>query len=170
MSSEHAGAQVRIETEAGDMVAEFFPDKAPRHVDNFIKLVREGFYDGTRFHRTIPGFMIQGGCPNTKDGAGGSPGTGNPGHTVDAEFNDVQHVRGIFSMARSQDVNSAGSQFFICHGTASFLDGQYTAFGRLLEGEETLDSIVAAPCKSGGEGSSPVEPVKIVKMTVIDPE
>ena len=84
MSSEHAGAQVRIETEAGDMVAEFFLDKAPRHVDNFIKLAREGFYDGTRFHRVIPGFMIQGGCPNTKDGASGSPGTGGPTNSAAA--------------------------------------------------------------------------------------
>jgi peptidyl-prolyl cis-trans isomerase B (cyclophilin B) len=170
MSSEHAGAQVRIQTEVGDMVAEFFPDKAPRHVENFIKLAREGFYDGTRFHRVIPGFMIQGGCPNTKDGANGSPGTGDPGYKIDAEFNDVKHVRGVFSMARSQDPNSAGSQFFICHDAASSLDGKYTAFGRLLEGEDTLDAIVGAPCKPGGEGSSPVEPVMVVKMTVVDPE
>ena len=170
MSSEYVDVRVRIQTESGDMVAEFFPDKAPRHVENFIKLAREGFYDGTRFHRIIPGFMIQGGCPNTKEGAKGSPGTGGPGHSVDAEFNDVQHVRGIVSMARSQDPNSAGSQFLLCHGVASFLDGQYTAFGRLVEGEDILDAIVAAPYKPGGEGSSPVDPVLVVKMTVIDPE
>ena len=161
---------VTIETDAGEMTAEFFPEKAPGHVDNFLKLAGEGFYDGTHFHRVIPGFMIQGGCPNSKQGASGSPGTGGPGYQINAEFNDVPHQRGVLSMARSQDPNSAGSQFFICHGEASFLNGQYTAFGRLLSGEETLDAIANAPTQAGGEGSSPVEPVTVLKVIVVQPD
>lgn len=163
-----ANVTVKIETEAGDMTAEFFTDKAPGHVENFVKLAREGFYDGTRFHRIIPGFMIQGGCPNTKDGGSGPAGTGGPGYQIDAEFNDVHHERGVLSMARSQDPNSAGSQFFVCHGEAGFLDNQYTAFGRLTEGLEVLDAIVGGACTPGGEGSSPVEPVQVVRMTVVE--
>jgi peptidyl-prolyl cis-trans isomerase B (cyclophilin B) len=111
------------------------------------------------FHRVIPNFMIQGGCP---DGTG----MGGPGYNIDAEFNDTPHVRGVLSMARSSDPNSAGSQFFVCHGEAAFLDNQYTAFGRMLTGDDALDTIAAGVCKSGGEGSSPVEPVKITKITV----
>jgi peptidyl-prolyl cis-trans isomerase B (cyclophilin B) len=163
-----ANVTVKIETEAGDMTAEFFTDLAPGHVENFVKLAREGFYDGTRFHRVIPGFMIQGGCPNTKDGGSGPPGTGGPGYQIDAEFNDVHHERGVLSMARSQDPNSAGSQFFVCHGEAGFLDNQYTAFGRLTEGFEALDAIAGGACTPGGEGSSPVEPVQVVRMTVVE--
>jgi peptidyl-prolyl cis-trans isomerase B (cyclophilin B) len=159
---------VKIETEAGDMTAEFFTDLAPGHVENFVKLAREGFYDGTRFHRVIPGFMIQGGCPNTKDGESGHPGTGDAGYKIDAEFNDVHHERGVLSMARSQDPNSAGSQFFVCHGEAGFLDNQYTAFGRLTGGFEALDAIASGACTPGGEGSSPVEPVQVVRMTVVE--
>ena len=135
--TENSSTQVTLKTSAGDMTVEFFDDKAPGHVANFIKLASEGFYDGTVFHRTIPGFMIQGGCP---DGTG----MGGPGWSVDAEFNDTPHTRGILSMARSQDPNSAGSQFFICHGDAAFLDGQYTAFGRLVYGDEALDAIANA--------------------------
>ena len=163
-----ANVTVKIETEAGDMTAEFFTDKAPGHVENFVKLAREGFYDGTRFHRIIPGFMIQGGCPNTKDGGSGPAGTGGPGYQIDAEFNDVHHERGVLSMARSQDPNSAGSQFFVCHGEAGFLYNQYTAFGRLTECLEVLDAIVGGACTPGGEGSSPVEPVQVVRMTVVE--
>jgi peptidyl-prolyl cis-trans isomerase B (cyclophilin B) len=148
-----------LHTEAGDIRLEFFPDKAPGHVDNFIALAEKGFYDGTIFHRVIPNFMIQGGCP---DGTG----MGGPGHNIDAEFNDVHHARGILSMARAADPNSAGSQFFICHGEARFLDGQYTAFGKMIEGGEALDAIATAPTRPGGEGSKPVEPVKITKITV----
>ena len=162
--------RARLETSAGNLTIEFFPDKAPGHVDNFLKLAREGFYDGTHFHRVIPGFMIQGGCPNTKVGAGGAPGTGGPGYQIDAEFNDVHHERGILSMARAQDPNSAGSQFFVCHGEAGFLDGQYTAFGKLVDGFEALDEIAGAACKPGGEGSSPVEPVQIEKAVVLEGE
>ncbi|MEC7231393.1 MAG: peptidylprolyl isomerase, partial [Planctomycetota bacterium] len=120
--------RVRLETTAGDMLVELMPDVAPKHVENFVKLSSDGFYDGTRFHRVIPGFMIQGGCPKTKADEGGW-GTGGPGWTVDAEFNQVHHERGILSMARSSDPNSAGSQFFVVHGEAGFLDGQYTVFG-----------------------------------------
>lgn len=148
-----------LHTEAGDIELEFFPDKAPGHVDNFIALSEKGFYDGTIFHRVIPGFMIQGGCP---DGTG----MGGPGHNVNAEFNDVHHARGILSMARAADPNSAGSQFFLCHGDAGFLDGQYTAFGKMANGDEALDTIANGATKPGGEGSSPVEPVKITKVTV----
>jgi len=148
-----------LHTEAGDIKLEFFNDKAPRHVENFISLAEKGFYNGTIFHRVIPNFMIQGGCP---DGTG----MGNPGYQVDQEFNDTKHVRGTLSMARAADPNSAGSQFFICHGEANFLDNQYTAFGRLVEGDDALDAIATAPTRPGGEGSSPVEPVKITKVTV----
>lgn len=155
--------QVVLKTSAGDMTVEFFADKAPNHVANFIKLAESGFYNGTVFHRTIPGFMIQGGCP---DGTG----MGGPGWKVDAEFNDTPHTRGVLSMARSQDVNSAGSQFFVCHGDAGFLDNQYTAFGRLVSGEDALDAIANAPTQPGGEGSAPVSPVKIESAEVISVE
>ena len=150
-----------IETSEGTMSFEFFPDKAPGHVDNFCKLAEEGFYDGTVFHRVISGFMIQGGCPN-------GDGRGGPGYAIDAEFNDTHHERGILSMARSADPNSAGSQFFVCHGDAGFLDRQYTAFGRLVDGEDTLDRIASADVRSGpgGEKSSPVEPVKVSKVSI----
>ncbi|MDP6837368.1 MAG: peptidylprolyl isomerase [Planctomycetota bacterium] len=167
MTDSYQGVTATIETNSGTITLEFFPDKAPKHVANFVALAEQGFYNGTRFHRTIPGFMIQGGCPNTKDlGQANRWGTGGPGHSVDAEFNDTPHVRGIFSMARSNDPNSAGSQFFLCHGEASFLDGQYTAFGRMLSGDEALDAIANAPTKPGGEGSTPVEPVEVTSVTI----
>ena len=157
MTNEHTTAVV--ETTEGTMTFEFLPEKAPGHVDNFVKLAEKGFYDGTVFHRVIAGFMIQGGCPR-------GDGTGGPGYTIDAEFNDVPHVRGVLSMARSQDPNSAGSQFFVCHGDAGFLDRQYTAFGRLVDGDDTLEKIATAPVKPGGENSSPVSPVKVTKVTI----
>ena len=136
---------VVLETYDGDIVIEFFPTDAPNHVDNFLKLTKDGFYDNTYFHRIIPGFMIQGGDPKTAQ-AGVSMsqwGTGDPGYTIDAEFNDISHERGIVSMARSNDPNSAGSQFFIVHKDSPFLDGQYTVFGRIITQEsfETLDKI-----------------------------
>ena len=160
--------RVLIETEAGNMTVEFFHDKAPGHAKNFLDLAGKGFYDGTRFLCVISGFMIQGGDPNTKDDGKGPWGTGGPGYQIDAEFNDVHHERGILSMARSQDPNSAGSQFFVVHGDAAFLDNQYTAFGRVVEGLDVLDSIAEAPVKpgAGGERSTPVEPVKVTRMTV----
>ena len=136
--TENSNTQVTLKTSAGDMTVEFFSDKAPGHVANFIKLASEGFYDGTVFHRTIPGFMIQGGCP---DGTG----MGGPGWSVDAEFNDTHHARGILSMARSQDPNSAGSQFFICltRDKCQHLDGQYTGFGQVVEGMDIVEKLGA---------------------------
>jgi peptidyl-prolyl cis-trans isomerase B (cyclophilin B) len=158
-----AGVTVELQTTAGPMTVEFFPDKAPGHVENFVKLSEKGFYDGTVFHRVISGFMVQGGDPT-------GTGTGGPGYQIKAEFNDTVHVKGVLSMARSQDPNSAGSQFFICHGEARFLDRQYTAFGRLKAGMDTLDKIANAPVVSHrGESSKPVNPVKITKATVHRP-
>jgi peptidyl-prolyl cis-trans isomerase B (cyclophilin B) len=131
-----------IKTTEGDMVIEFWTDAAPKTIANFKKLAKSGFYDGTCFHRVIKGFMIQGGDPKTKDPAMENEwGTGDPGYKIDAEFNDHSHVRGVISMARSADPNSAGSQFFICHGNPTFLDHQYTAFGKLIKGDDVLEKI-----------------------------
>ena len=116
-------------TPLGDIVLRFFSDVAPRHVDNFLKLSKEGFYNGTTFHRVIPGFMIQGGDPNSKNPDRSMHGMGGPGYKVKAEFNSTPHKRGIVSMARANDPDSAGSQFFICVADANFLDWQYTVFG-----------------------------------------
>jgi peptidyl-prolyl cis-trans isomerase B (cyclophilin B) len=132
-----------IETKFGNIEIKFFPDVAPKHVKNFIELARKGFYNGTTFHRVIPGFMIQGGDPNTKDEDRTSHGLGGPGYTLKAEFNNKPHKRGTLSMARAADPNSAGSQFFICVADASFLDGQYTVFGEVVSGMETVDKIVS---------------------------
>jgi len=135
-----------IKTTEGDMVVEFWSDVAPKTVENFKTLARKGFYDGTCFHRVIKGFMIQGGDPQTKDEAKESVwGTGGPGYSVKAEFNNRSHERGVLSMARSNDPDSAGSQFFICHGNANFLDGKYTAFGKLIKGDDVLEKIATAP-------------------------
>lgn len=135
-----------IKTTEGTMVIEFWPEVAPKTVENFIALSKKGFYDGTAFHRVIKGFMIQGGDPLTKDDKQQAQwGTGGPGYSVKAEFNDKSHVRGVISMARSQDPNSAGSQFFICHGDPKFLDHQYTAFGKLIKGDDVLEKIATTP-------------------------
>ena len=139
---------VILHTASGEIVIEFFPDDAPNHVENFLKLTESGFYDRTIFHRVIKDFMIQGGDPKTKPGgytATSEWGTGNPGYTIDAEFNHIKHSRGIVSMARGPDPNSAGSQFFIVHKDSNFLDGEYTVFGRLATQEsfETLDKIAS---------------------------
>jgi peptidyl-prolyl cis-trans isomerase B (cyclophilin B) len=136
-----------IETSLGEIEVEFFPEKAPGHVKNYLDLAKKGFYDGTTFHRVIPGFMIQGGCPNTKDpkASKSNHGTGGPGYTVKAEFNDTPHKRGIVSMARAQSPDSAGCQFFICVADSGFLDQQYTAFGRVVKGMEVADKIVGSP-------------------------
>jgi peptidyl-prolyl cis-trans isomerase B (cyclophilin B) len=135
-----------IKTTEGEMVLEFWPDVAPGHVENFKKLAKEGFYDGTAFHRVIKGFMIQGGDPLTKDpSAEARWGTGDPGYKIKAEFNDRPHVRGVLSAARSNDPNSAGSQFFICHGDPRFLDRQYTAYGKLIKGDDVLEKIATTP-------------------------
>jgi peptidyl-prolyl cis-trans isomerase B (cyclophilin B) len=140
-------ASAVIETKFGEIEIEFLDDKAPGHVKNFVDLAKKGVYDGTTFHRVIPGFMIQGGDPKTKDAATprGMHGTGGPGYTIKAEFNDTSHKRGIVSMARANDPNSAGSQFFICVSDATFLDRQYSAFGRVVRGMEVADKIVNAP-------------------------
>jgi peptidyl-prolyl cis-trans isomerase B (cyclophilin B) len=153
-----------IETRHGTIVFKFFPTVAPRHVENFIKLAKEGFYDGTTFHRVIPGFMIQGGCPLTKSDPENrlAHGTGGPDYTLDAEFNDLQHKRGIVSMARAQDPNSAGSQFFICVADADFLNGQYTVFGKVIEGMEVADKIVS---EKRDERDNPLERVEM-KVTI----
>ena len=151
-----------INTTEGEMVLEFWPDVAPGHVENFKKLARQGFYDGTCFHRVIKGFMIQGGDPLTKDDAKQSQwGTGGPGYQIKAEFNAKPHVRGVLSMARSTNPDSAGSQFFICHGNAGFLDRQYTAFGKLIKGDDVLEKIATAPTHPGDR------PVKKVSLTSV---
>ncbi len=134
-----------IETKFGKIEMEFFADKAPGHVKNFKDLAKKGFYDGTIFHRVIPGFMIQGGDPNTKSDDRATHGMGGPGYSIQAEFNDTPHKRGVLSMARSQNPNSAGSQFFIVVKKSSFLDGKYTAFGKVLSGMAVADQIVNAP-------------------------
>jgi len=131
-----------IQTNLGTIVFKLIPDLAPETVRNFVKLARDGFYDGTLFHRVIPGFMIQGGDPNTKTGNKSSWGKGGPGHTIKAEFSSRSHHRGIVSMARSQDPNSAGSQFFIVTADSTFLDRQYTVFGEVTEGMDIADKIV----------------------------
>ena len=154
-----------IKTSEGEMVAEFWPDVAPKTVENFKKLAKSGFYDGTAFHRVIKGFMIQGGDPLTKDESKQSRwGTGDPGYKLAAEFNKKSHERGVFSMARSQDPNSAGSQFFICHGAPKFLDGQYTAFGKLIKGDDVLEKIATTKTLPGDrpEKRMNVESIKIV--------
>lgn len=155
-----------VSTTKGDLTLEFWPDVAPGHVANFKKLAEKGFYDGTAFHRIIKGFMIQGGCPNSKKGASGMPGTGGPGYQIKAEFNTKSHVRGVLSAARSSNPDSAGSQFFICHGDAKFLDRQYTAFGQLVKGDEVLEAIATVPT-GGPERSTPSERVEITGIKFV---
>ena len=159
---------VILETELGEIVIAFFPNDAPKHVENFIILSQSGFYDGVLFHRIIPGFMIQGGDPNTIDGDPSTWGTGGPSTSVDAEFNTIKHNRGIVSMARSADPNSGGSQFFIVHQDSNFLDEQYTVFGRIVTEEsfETLDKIASVETKSNDQPITPSE-VIIKKATVV---
>lgn len=127
----------------GDIVLKFYTDVALNHAKNFCKLAAENFYNGTTFHRVIPGFMIQGGDPNSKNADRSNHGMGGPGYHIKAEFNNKPHKRGVLSMARAQDPDSAGSQFFICVADASFLDGQYTAFGEVISGMEIADRVVA---------------------------
>jgi peptidyl-prolyl cis-trans isomerase B (cyclophilin B) len=134
-----------IETKFGNITLKFFPDVAPGHVKNFIDLAKKGFYDGTTFHRVIPGFMIQGGDPNSKNPDKRTHGMGGPGYTIKAEFNDRPHKRGTLSMARSMSPDSAGSQFFICVKDSRFLDKQYTVFGEVVSGMDVADKIVSQP-------------------------
>jgi len=134
-----------VETRFGNIEIRFFPEIAPNHVNDFIELSKKGFYDGTIFHRVIPGFMIQGGDPNSKNPDRSSHGMGGPGYTIKAEFNNRPHKRGTLSMARSSNPDSAGSQFFICVADSSFLDKQYTVFGEVISGMEVVDKIVSQP-------------------------
>jgi len=159
-----------IKTSEGDMVVQFWNDAAPNTIENFKKLARSGFYDGTIFHRIVKGFMIQGGDPNSKDPAKESSyGEGGPGYKIKAEFNDRSHERGVISMARSSDPDSAGSQFFICLASVPRLDHQYTTFGRVIKGDDVLGKIGDTPVtrSSSGESSKPtkravIESIKIV--------
>ena len=144
----------------GQIVLKFFPEVAPNHVQNFLKLAREKFYDGTTFHRVIPGFMIQGGDPNSKNPDRAMHGMGGPGHRVNAEFNSKPHKRGILSMARANDPDSAGSLFFICVADANFLDWQYTVFGEVTSGMDVADKIVNA--KRDGRDN----PLERIEMSV----
>src|SRR5436190_7785590 len=159
-----------MKTTAGEMVIELWTDVAPKTVENFKKLARTNFYDGTAFHRIIKGFMIQGGDPLTKDLKNeGRFGTGDPGYKIKAEFNERSHQKGVLSMARSADPDSAGSQFFICHGDASFLDRKYTAFGKVIKGDAVLEKIANTPVgpSGGGERSKPMERVEIQSLTIV---
>ena len=151
-----------IETSLGNIEFEFFDDKAPGHVKNFKDLANDEFYNGTIFHRIIPGFMVQGGDPNTKSDDRSTHGTGGPGHTIKAEFNDETHARGIISMARSQDPDSAGSQFFVVVKDSDFLDGQYTAFGKVTSGMDVADKIVNSPRDSNDNPNERIE----MKVTI----
>ncbi len=166
------GAKIAvIETDKGTMTLELWSDVAPNTVANFEKLANEKFYDTTAFHRIIDGFMIQGGCPNTKPGGNMAlAGTGDPGYKIKAEFNDRHHVRGVISMARSQDPDSAGCQFFICTGDATFLDGKYTCFGKLISGDDVLEKIAKTPVEDSamGEKSKPTERVEVKSIRVTE--
>lgn len=167
-----AKTQVVLVTNYGDMTLEFRPDKAPRHVENFVKLCLQGFYDGTKFHRVVRDFMIQGGCPNTKDDSKKDLwGTGGPGYTIAAEFTDLRHLRGTLSTARTSEPNSAGSGFFICHKDAPQLDTQYSVFGAITSGGgiDVVDRIAAVPVTGpqGGEKSRPIQPVILHSAIVL---
>src|SRR3982751_1079751 len=154
-----------IKTSEGDMVVQFWTDAAPNTIENFKKLARQGSYDGTIFHRIVKGFMIQGGDPNSKDPAKESSyGQGGPGYKIKAEFNDHPHDRGVISMARSADPDSAGSQFFICLAPVHRLDHQYTTFGKLIKGGDVLEKIGNTPVERNAQG----EPSKPTKRVIIE--
>jgi len=156
-----------IETKFGNITLKFYPDVAPGHVKNFIDLAKKGVYDNTVFHRVIPGFMIQGGDPTSKDPAKRRAyGTGGPGYTIKAEFNAKPHKRGVLSMARSQSPDSAGSQFFICVKDANFLDRQYTAFGEVESGIAVADKIVSQPRDANDNPNERIE----MKVKIIEPK
>jgi peptidyl-prolyl cis-trans isomerase B (cyclophilin B) len=159
-----------IKTSEGEMVVQFWTDAAPSTIENFKKLARSGFYDGTIFHRIVKGFMIQGGDPNSKDPAKeNSYGQGDPGYKIKAEFNDHSHERGVISMARGPDPDSAGSQFFICLAPVRRLDGQYTTFGKLIKGGDVLEKIGDIPVtrNSAGETSKPTKRVVIENVKIV---
>jgi cyclophilin family peptidyl-prolyl cis-trans isomerase len=161
--SQYQNKVAELHTSAGEIDIRFFPDVAPNHVKNFIDLAEKGFYNGTKFHRVIPGFMIQGGDPNTVSGSPSTWGTGGSGKNVGAEFNSVSHKRGVVSMARSNDPNSASSQFFIVTSDSKFLDNQYTVFGQVTKGMDVADKIVNAP---KGEQDRPNSPTSIEKIVI----
>ena len=154
-----------INTNLGNIQFELFSDIAPETVRNFIKLAKSGFYDGTLFHRVIPKFMIQGGDPNTKESDKSTWGTGGPGYNIKAEFNSRSHLRGIVSMARSSDPDSAGSQFFIVTSDSTFLDREYTVFGQIADGMEVADKIVNLP-RDGND--CPLQEAKMIQVTISD--
>jgi peptidyl-prolyl cis-trans isomerase B (cyclophilin B) len=159
-----------IKTSEGDMVVQFWTDAAPNTIENFKKLAKQGFYNGTIFHRIVKGFMIQGGDPNSKDPAKENKyGEGGPGYKIKAEFNDHSHERGVISMAREPDPDSAGSQFFICLAPATRLDHQYTTFGKLIKGDDVLEKIGDTPVarNSMGENSRPTIRVAIEKIDIV---
>lgn len=160
-----AAVRAVIDTRLGEIHIRFFPDIAPNHVDNFIALARSGFYDGTLFHRVVPGFVIQGGDPNSKNPDRSVHGSGGPGYRLKAEFGSIAHTRGILSMARSSHPDSAGSQFFICLADAPFLNGKYTVFGEVTRGLDVVDRIAALPRDSR---DNPLAPVRM-RVTVGSP-
>jgi len=154
-----------LQTNRGRIVLKFFADVAPKHVEAFKKLTRSGFYDGVRFHRVIPGFMIQGGDPNSKSDDRSRHGSGGPGYQLPAEFNDIPHTPGIVSAARTSDPNSAGSQFFLMHGRSPHLDRQYTVYGQVIEGMDVVDAIANLP-KDGRDNPLPGNEAVIEKATI----
>jgi peptidyl-prolyl cis-trans isomerase B (cyclophilin B) len=159
-----------IKTNEGEMVVQFWTDAAPSTIENFKKLARQGFYDGTIFHRIVKGFMIQGGDPNSKDpGKESSYGQGGPGYEIKAEFNNHSHDKGAISMARGPDPDSAGSQFFICLAPVRRLDGQYTTFGKLIKGVDVLEKIGDTPVTNNGMGevSKPTKRVVIESVKIV---
>ena len=158
-------AKAIVNTNLGNIQFELLSDIAPETVRNFIKLAKSGFYDGTLFHRVIPKFMIQGGDPNTKESDKSTWGTGGPGYNIKAEFNSRSHLRGIVSMARSSDPDSAGSQFFVVTSDSTFLDREYTVFGEVVDGMEVADKIVNLP-KDGND--CPLQEAKMIQVTVSD--
>jgi peptidyl-prolyl cis-trans isomerase B (cyclophilin B) len=162
-----------IKSNEGEMVVQFWTDAAPNTIENFKKLARQGFYDGTIFHRIVKGFMIQGGDPNSKDPAKESAyGAGGPGYKIKAEFNNHSHERGAISMARGPDPDSAGSQFFICLAPVRRLDGQYTTFGKLIKGDDVLDKIGNTPVERNAQGemSKPTKRIVIESVKIVPAE
>jgi cyclophilin family peptidyl-prolyl cis-trans isomerase len=166
MAEQQAEEYAVLNTNLGRIVVRFFADKAPKHVESFKSLVAKGFYDGTKFHRVIPGFMIQGGDPNSKDDNRALHGTGGPGYKIPAEFNDIKHTRGILSAARSSDPNSAGSQFFLMVAPAPHLDRQYSVFGEVIEGMDVVDKIVALK-RDHRDNPLPENPAIIESATLV---